>query len=307
MSTLYLMAKSIKSFIADSVTRISSFINSSMMDEKIDNENFYDLGESEEKETVLFDDSLSFSKDIVDTKNVDMSKHDDRMGMTDRKVGDMIDAVSETLDSITLEGSSGGMVKDKNHDGGQMVAARLMDEQHLRRGTAVTGRSADVYRNGSRTNLDVVTVERAEYEMMECRIAFLENELRKESARKMHIDTNHLLSALQEKETKITHLVDQLNKSAVNEEKYKLQIATLEKDLTRANDLSNAFKLMADEKVDSMAAENESLRDQLEFERSKNVRMKNTLKEKEESAKKHAMYNVEMMEYLKFFLDESIV
>ncbi|ELQ74882.1 hypothetical protein THOM_2189 [Trachipleistophora hominis] len=400
MFALITMVKSLRNFIADSVTRLSSFINSSMVEDKTGSEDadWHDLGESEEKETVLFDDSISFSRDIVDDGKDRIGEDSVRKIDTERK---------ERMNNEMGDGRGAGEVRDEGMDRGKkrkeddsenrtvrndkveerrivsqkiagdgdndvergsyrlrgqnygqstecgsmsicgrgVVNTDTMGGSRSSRNQAVSqsmidcgaepakSRNSVIYRStgihnypivphqaeitcNQSTYIDecnntqqsgVITLSYREYEMIERRISFLEDELRREVSRNAHTNTNHLLSALQEKDTKLSVLMDQINKLTVNEHRYKLQITTLEKDLTRANDRANAFKVIADEKVHCTTMENESLRDQLEFERSKNARLRSVLKEKESDARKYAMMNVEMVEYFRFMVDENVL
>ncbi|ELA48072.2 hypothetical protein VCUG_00495 [Vavraia culicis subsp. floridensis] len=423
------MVKSLRNFIADSVTRLSSFINSSVVEDKTCNEDadWHDLGESEEKDTVLFDDSISFSRDIIDdgTGRDGAGDRAERIGGCLEKDKSAIGWISDVGESV-VDKKIGNSAGDKDADEGGSIAKQKMGESHgnetlgdvqmsitgrtelgvaeqrngrqmegvrrivdsrersnsmewnIRRaentnydvgrgngstlmrdkgwqgvntagssrllrnqsishsmmgeGEMIKSRNTVIYRSTGTHNYPVVshhadgaiqdrrayvdssavqndeiTLSYREYEMIERRISFLEDELKRETSRNAHANTNHLLSALQEKDTKLSMLMDQINKLTANEHKYKLQIGTLEKDLTRADDRANAFKVMADEKVHSKMMENESLRDQLEFERSKNARMRGVLREKEGDVKKYAMMNVEMVEYFKFMVDENVI
>lgn len=305
------MKKSLKTFITDSVTRISSFINSSF------GEDWHDMEESDDdnRETVLFDESISFSRDIIE-----VDKESGNENGQYRNYKEDAKDVNRTIEKNLIEGNrnlwdygfrdSGGVVEKEKTEDGKLTELNGEKVREITAGEKTRNQSEGLIDAGMNNkgliknrNEGRITLAYSDYEILENRILFLENELRKEGIR----NTNHLVTALKEKEEKIKGLMTQLSTLQTGEQKMKNYLITLEKDLVRANDKTTAFKVIADEKIDSVLKENESLRDQLEFERSKNERMRERNRKLGEEKRVVVRRGVEIVEYIKIILDNNLV
>lgn len=107
-------------------------------------------------------------------------------------------------------------------------------------------------------------------------------------------NTNHLLNTINLKEKEIHNLNNKIEKMHSNTNNLEQSLIVLEKDLNRTNESKEALSFLFGEKIESYKNIIESLRDQLEFERSKNYKIKNDLNE----TRKKCIEMVEAVEIL---------
>ncbi|KRH95249.1 hypothetical protein M153_1100033081 [Pseudoloma neurophilia] len=87
-------------------------------------------------------------------------------------------------------------------------------------------------------------------------------------------ETNRLLCALREKDNLIKDINQKMENLYTEKAKLELSLNVLQKDLIRSQENKEMYTFLASEEIESLKNTIESLRDQLEFERSKNNKIK---------------------------------
>ncbi|KAG0419503.1 Transforming acidic coiled-coil-containing protein 2 [Dictyocoela roeselum] len=131
-----------------------------------------------------------------------------------------------------------------------------------------------------------IVLPKEEYDEMQSQIYSLQEEIsinkqKEDEYKKLLIDFDSTMSSLMtkkpqngllenvimEKNKKIELLTDELDRYKINEDKLRNHLSILEKDLLRAEERANAYKILAKEKIDSVNKENENIFKMYESER----------------------------------------
>lgn len=107
-------------------------------------------------------------------------------------------------------------------------------------------------------------------------------------------ETNRLLCALKEKDSLICDLNNRIENMNNEKEKLEVTLDILEKDLIRSNENKEMYIHLASQEIESLKNAMEVLRDQLEFERSKNYKIRSNLFD----TRKKCIEMVEAVEFL---------
>lgn len=100
-------------------------------------------------------------------------------------------------------------------------------------------------------------------------------------------------------------LENDINRLQAAEQRLKSHIKALKRDLFEAESKAEAFKEMAFQDIDKLKEEIKSLKDDLENERNKNLRLSNSISRVEETLGKRSEECVELVEYCKLLLNKT--
>lgn len=279
------MKKSFDSIINESLNAISSFLsgtgpeenlntekipnsekNENVNDQDVDSDHddsvFYDIEQDEDCETILFDDSASFSQEVILNKEkneqpqeiIDKTINGESWNNTERiyvekfYVESLQSKISELEQSLEIS-----ELKVKEFESSFEKDDKITQDSSINKSQRFQ-KSDDFLRTGRNS----ITLESS-----------LTN--------KSFTETNRLLLVIKEKDSIISDLQNKMEHLYSEKSKLETSLDIMEKDLVRTNENKENYILLAEEKMTSLNNVIESLRDQLEFERSKNYKIRNDL------------------------------
>lgn len=285
------MKKSITSFLSDGISKISSFINNNstlneneegqIQEKDEDDSVFHDLEPAEEHPSLLFDDSLSFSRDVIIEKEENNTNKDDVVLVEKSLIEDLKSRLSH-LES-ELEKSKTKIDEYEQHE--------IEKIQQLNCEIDTYNSKIKISSNENTKNEKINNYSECkgssqcnEKTLNEQKIKFHQNlsEISKsgilsKNDSNVSFGTNYLVNAMKEKEKEIDILQLKISELTSDRSKLEFSLNVMEKDLVRSNEKREALSSLANEKIESLSNFIESLRDQLEFERGKNNKIKNDL------------------------------
>jgi hypothetical protein len=191
--------------------------------------------------------------------------------------------------------------------------------------TILFDESMDWSKTMSSTNNSII-LEKSDYKKikehvksMECEIR--DSKIKEDEYKKLLIDFDNTISYIIEREEEnntdalkqlikekmkcIEKLNCEIDKYVVSEKRLKDHIKSLERDLINSEDRAEAYRCIAQEKIDVAILEAEKLKSYYEFERSKNAILGKRVDELEKIVAQRCGENIELIEYCKILLEDN--